>query len=154
MNNYTAITIEFRTKREADFPERARGVEQFPIREHGDDYADIAYRALSAIAIRDACNTLCGTFRFVILLTIMGRFYNGRGASVRLLKCLVAHTLCAVIWSSGSACLAARAARRLSEWAAPNIFNELHLHCISWPTNMLRVVLSMAAVCVFACTLF
>ena len=48
----------------------------------------------------------------------------------------------------------ARAARRLSEWAAPDIFNELHLHCISWPTNMLRVVLSMAAVCVFACTLF
>ena len=91
----------------------------------------------------------------MVLLAIMERFYNGRRASVRLLKYFVANALCAIIWSAGSACLAARAASRLNEWAAPDIYDELHSHCISWPTNnMLRVVLNMFAVCVFACTLF
>ena len=56
LNNYATVTSEFRTTREAPSPERARGAEQFPIREYGDDYADIACRALSAIAIRDACS--------------------------------------------------------------------------------------------------
>ena len=48
----------------------------------------------------------------------------------------------------------ARAASRLNESAALDIYDELHLHRISWSTDMFRVVLNMFVVCVLACTLF